>query len=122
MPPMRSLSLFVDLRGHFQLGLEMYAMAREMIASEQLPADVLVGKTSEIIQASRCTMSCSGSVSLELLYFTTPSPRDFNPSTGVEGFLTHEITLSHDHGFYDASFAEGYEAERFPLTRGTEVR
>ncbi len=48
-------------------------MACRMIAESTLPADVFVGRTAELIQASRCCLACSGSVSLELLYYTRPS-------------------------------------------------
>jgi lipid-A-disaccharide synthase len=39
----------------------------------KLPIDIFVGKTSEVIQASRCAMMVSGSVSLELLARETPA-------------------------------------------------
>lgn len=40
----------------------------------------------------------------ELLYFPNPTPREFNPSDGVEGFLTNEISFGTPHGFYDEAF------------------
>ncbi len=48
-------------------------VARQLVAASELPAEILVGRTGELIQASRCCLACSGSVSLELLYFTKPS-------------------------------------------------
>lgn len=38
-------------------------------------------------------------------YFTEPSPGTFNPASGVDGFLADEVTLSHEHGFYDEPFS-----------------
>ena len=54
----------------------------------------------------------------ELLYFTTPTPGDFNPATGVDGFLTNEITFSQDHGYFDAPFEVSLTSE----TEGTTIR
>jgi lipid-A-disaccharide synthase len=48
-------------------------MAREHLVRSRLPVDVFVGRTSETIQLSDCCMACSGSVSLELMYFARPS-------------------------------------------------
>lgn len=48
-------------------------MAAETIETSGVPADVHVGRTPELIQAARCCMACSGSVSLELLYHAKPS-------------------------------------------------
>lgn len=48
-------------------------MAREMVAESRLPIDVYTGRTADLIEASRCCLACSGSVSLELLYYTRPS-------------------------------------------------
>src|SRR5690606_35686969 len=42
-------------------------IARELLAGTDLPVDVYVRKTPELIQAADCCMACSGSVSLELL-------------------------------------------------------
>ncbi len=48
---------------------------RNQMTSEdrRLPIDIFVGKTSEVIEASRCAMMVSGSVSLELLARGTPA-------------------------------------------------
>ncbi len=48
---------------------------RQMLADAggSLPADIFVGRTSEVIQASHCAMMVSGSVSLELLARGTPA-------------------------------------------------
>ena len=48
-------------------------VARRLLATTELPAEVLVGRTAELIRASQVCLACSGSVSLELLYFTKPS-------------------------------------------------
>ena len=45
----------------------------EMVESANLPIDVHVSRTPELIYAARCCLACSGSVSLELLYHTKPS-------------------------------------------------
>jgi lipid-A-disaccharide synthase len=48
-------------------------LARKAIAGTNLPIEVYVGRTAEIIHAADCAMAVSGSVSLELLYHTTPT-------------------------------------------------
>jgi lipid-A-disaccharide synthase len=48
-------------------------LVRDQIAGLDLPIEVHVGRTAELIRASQCTMAVSGSVSLELLYHTKPS-------------------------------------------------
>lgn len=48
-------------------------LVRAAIAGTKLPIDVHVGRTPEIIHAADCAMAVSGSVSLELLYHTTPT-------------------------------------------------
>jgi lipid-A-disaccharide synthase len=48
-------------------------MARELVAGSSLPVEIYVGRTPEIIEAAECAMAVSGSVSLELLYHTTPT-------------------------------------------------
>lgn len=48
-------------------------MAREAMAGCKLPVTIHVGRTAEIIEAADCAMAVSGSVSLELLYHTTPT-------------------------------------------------
>lgn len=54
----------------------------------------------------------------ELLYFPDPTPGSFNPSTGVEGFLTHEITFGQEHGFFTDAFPLTLSA----ATAGTTIR
>lgn len=49
------------------------AMAREAVAGLNLPVEIHVGRTAEIIEAADCAMAVSGSVSLELLYHTKPT-------------------------------------------------
>ena len=48
-------------------------MIRAQLAGSDLPIEVHVGRTAEIIHASECAMAVSGSVSLELLFHTKPS-------------------------------------------------
>lgn len=48
-------------------------MVSQLVSKSKLPIDVHVGRTAELIHSARCTMACSGSVSLELLYHCTPS-------------------------------------------------
>jgi lipid-A-disaccharide synthase len=48
-------------------------LVRDAINGSSLPIEVHVGKTAEIIHAADCAMAVSGSVSLELLYHTTPT-------------------------------------------------
>ena len=48
-------------------------IAQSLIDRLDFPVDVVVGKTPELIRASHCTMACSGSVSLELLYHEKPT-------------------------------------------------
>src|SRR4051812_44949495 len=45
----------------------------QAIAGCNLPIDVHVGRTAEIMSAADCAMAVSGSVSLELLYHTIPT-------------------------------------------------
>lgn len=52
---------------------EQADMARERVEESGLPIDIHVGKTLEIIRGCDCCLSVSGSVSLELLYHTTPT-------------------------------------------------
>ena len=47
--------------------------AKELITQSGLPMETFVGRTPELIAASDCTMACSGSVSLELLYHLKPT-------------------------------------------------
>jgi lipid-A-disaccharide synthase len=48
-------------------------LVREQLRGTDVPIEVHVGRTGELIAASDCAMACSGSVSLELLYHTKPS-------------------------------------------------
>lgn len=49
------------------------AMARSAVAGTGLPIEVHLRRTPEIVEAADCAMAVSGSVSLELLYHTTPT-------------------------------------------------
>ena len=48
-------------------------MARQLVAESSLPIEVYADRTSELIQLGHCCMACSGSVSLELMYYAKPS-------------------------------------------------
>lgn len=48
-------------------------LVRDRIAGSTLPIEVHVGRTAELIHSANCAMAVSGSVSLELLYHTTPT-------------------------------------------------
>ncbi|MCC7473903.1 MAG: lipid-A-disaccharide synthase [Pirellulales bacterium] len=50
-------------------------LARKAVAATaaDLPIEIHVGRTAEIIEAADCTMAVSGSVSLELLYHAKPT-------------------------------------------------
>ncbi|TWU21942.1 lipid-A-disaccharide synthase [Bythopirellula polymerisocia] len=48
-------------------------MARQMIDQSGVDVELYVGQTPELIQAARCCLACSGSVSLELLFHTKPT-------------------------------------------------
>ncbi len=54
----------------------------------------------------------------DLLYFPEPTPRAFNPSTGVEGFLTDEVSFNVPHGFQEEAFLLSMTA----LSEGTTIR
>lgn len=48
-------------------------LVRQQTGRSNLPIEVHVGRTGELIAAADCAMAVSGSVSLELLYHATPS-------------------------------------------------
>jgi lipid-A-disaccharide synthase len=48
-------------------------LVQQSLSGAKLPIEVHVGRTAEIIHAADCAMAVSGSVSLELLYHTTPT-------------------------------------------------
>lgn len=48
-------------------------LVRKAVRGVDLPIEVHVGRTGELIEAAECTMAVSGSVSLELLYHTKPT-------------------------------------------------
>jgi lipid-A-disaccharide synthase len=48
-------------------------IARAQAAEFGFPVDVFVGRTPELIALARCCTACSGSVSLELLYYAKPA-------------------------------------------------
>jgi lipid-A-disaccharide synthase len=48
-------------------------LARRLVAATNVPAEIHVARTPELIQMATCCWACSGSVSLELLYHEKPS-------------------------------------------------
>jgi lipid-A-disaccharide synthase len=48
-------------------------VAEELVGKSGVRANVCVGQTGELIETAACAMAVSGSVSLELLYHTTPA-------------------------------------------------
>ena len=65
-------------------------IARRAVDSSGLPAEICVGKTPELMRLADCAMSVSGSVSLELLYHTTPTVILYwisRPAYFVQGFF-----------------------------------
>ena len=48
-------------------------IAHELVAKAKLPVEVHLRKTPELMQAAECCMACSGSVSMELLYYRKPT-------------------------------------------------
>jgi len=48
-------------------------MARDMASQFDLPLQIYVGRTTELIALSHSCLACSGSVSLELVYFGRPA-------------------------------------------------
>jgi lipid-A-disaccharide synthase len=53
---------------------EEHAVRARAAADEAgVPVEVYAGRTPELIHLAHCTMACSGSVSLELLYHTKPT-------------------------------------------------
>ncbi len=48
-------------------------IARQLVERSGQPIEVCLGKTPELMKVADCAMSVSGSVSLELLYHTTPT-------------------------------------------------
>jgi lipid-A-disaccharide synthase len=48
-------------------------MARQLVATGPVPAEVFISRTPELISAADCCLATSGSVSLELLYHAKPA-------------------------------------------------
>ena len=65
-------------------------LARRAVEQSGVPVEIHVGKTPELMRLADCTMSVSGSVSLELLYHTTPTVILYwisRPAYFVQGFF-----------------------------------
>ncbi len=52
---------------------EQASVARRILGPTKLPIEVWANRTPELIQLADCCMACSGSVSLELLYYGKPA-------------------------------------------------
>jgi lipid-A-disaccharide synthase len=52
---------------------KLAAMVRDQVQATDLPVEIHVAKTAELIHRASCCMACSGSVSLELLYHEKPT-------------------------------------------------
>ena len=52
---------------------EQAEMARQFVEQAGVEAEIHVDKTGELIKACHCAMACSGSVSLELMYYEKPA-------------------------------------------------
>lgn len=61
-------------------------LARAVTAESDPPIDVYVDKTCELIQLSHCCIACSGSVSLELMYYAKPSVIHYRTNRGMYHF------------------------------------
>ncbi len=48
-------------------------LARQVVGDSDLDLEIYAGRTQELIQQAYCCLACSGSVSLELMYYETPS-------------------------------------------------
>jgi len=55
------------------LNADQAELAQMLCRTATVNVTVLAGKTAEVIEASRCCLACSGSVSLELLYHEKPA-------------------------------------------------
>ncbi len=55
------------------LNKEQADLARQVVRESGLDLEIYAGRTQELIQQSYCCLACSGSVSLELMYYKTPS-------------------------------------------------
>ena len=65
-------------------------IARPLVERSGLPIEICVGKTPELMRLADCAMAVSGSVSLELLYHTTPTVILYwisRPAYFVQGFF-----------------------------------
>ena len=65
---------------------EQAALARQLVDTGPVPADLCVGRTAELIAAAECCLACSGSVSLELLYHAKPAVIVYRV-----GWLTYQL-------------------------------
>ncbi|HVU90140.1 MAG TPA: lipid-A-disaccharide synthase [Pirellulales bacterium] len=67
-------------------------LARHMVAGTDLPVEIHVGRTPELIHLAECCMAVSGSVSLELLYQSKPTVILYwisRVAYFVQGFFRH---------------------------------
>jgi lipid-A-disaccharide synthase len=120
-------------------------LARKLVAESGLAArgiaiDVHVGRTAELIHASRCCLACSGSVSLELLYHTRPAAILYYTSPLMRFLVLHFLItvkyitlvnlLANENPFTDhpvpfdpnAPGAENVPYPEYPTCRDESVR
>lgn len=55
------------------LNEEQAELARQVVGERDLDLEIVAAQTQELIQQAHCCLACSGSVSLELMYYKTPS-------------------------------------------------
>ena len=55
------------------LNEEQAELARTVAGDTELDLQIVAGRTQELIQQAYCCLACSGSVSLELMYYQVPS-------------------------------------------------
>lgn len=63
--------------------------ARAAVAEQGIDAEVFVGRTPELMQVASACLACSGSVSLELLYFRRPTVILYRISRWAQFGLKH---------------------------------
>ncbi|MFO0913417.1 MAG: lipid-A-disaccharide synthase [Pirellulales bacterium] len=121
-----------DVRARFAIAAfnDRHAeVARELLAGTDLPVDVHVGRTPELIRMADCCLACSGSVSLELLSEQKPTVIHYRVGrwmlqlqawvrrvkyiTLVNLLATADITTSYPARLYDPD-AAGAEPVPFP--------
>ncbi len=105
--------------------------ARQLLTRYNLPIEVFVGRTAELIQQAHCCLACSGSVSLELLYHETPAVIGYRVSRFAYWLqnrfrtvryitLANLLDLSHRRGG-EAIFCKAGESSSFAAAAETAI-